>query len=556
MIFTGELLDRANLGLGYLVWIHPRYAHPVLMDMQHNPGRLGLRLMKNLLQNLDDELHRGVIVVKQDALVEPRLLGLGLLLGAALGDCATAQVVTTDSVAIATTRPKLPAEQRLHFLSTSVSALSLLHPIKIETRSHRHKILFDERWSRAKLKDIRGAMASIEHTSGEVEIAVVDSIRKIPCDEWNALLAPDDTPFLDWDWLSAMEESKSASRKTGWAPQHLVLRTGGDRRVVGACPLYLKSHSMGEFVFDHGWADAAERAGLRYFPKLLVGVPFTPHTGRRFLAAADVDRDMIIRAIGTALARLCEENKISSVHVNFCTDKEAAVLRELGYLERLGYQYHWINDGFASFDDYLGQLKSKRRYAIRHERGALDQQGVQIRALVGDEIPDAMFGTLYKIYLTTIQKLYWGRQYLTRDFFELLCSRFKRHLCFVGAWRGEELVGGTINLQKAGVFYGRYWGCFEELRYLHFNVCYYAAIEHCIASGIERFEPGAGGEYKWLRGFNPAPTRSMHFISHGGLRKAIANFLVRERQEVENWIAEGREHGQLKAPPPSNVEPE
>jgi predicted N-acyltransferase len=390
----------------------------------------------------------------------------------------------------------------------------------------------------------------------EIDIAVVEGIHKIPRDDWNALLAPDETPFVDWDWLSAMEESKSASRKTGWAPHHLVLRTSADRRLIGACPMYLKSHSMGEFVFDHGWADAAERAGLRYFPKLLVGIPFTPHTGRRFLVAPDFDRRTIVAAMGEALARLCEENQISSVHVNFCADDEAAVLRDLGYLERFGYQYHWMNDGFATFDDYLSQLKSKRRYAVRHERGSLSEQGVVVRALVDDEIPDAMFGALYKIYLSTIKKLYWGRQYLTHDFFDLLRNRFKRHLCFVGAWRGADLIAGTINLQKAGVFYGRYWGCFEELRFLHFNVCYYAAIEHCIVNGIRRFEPGAGGEYKWLRGFNPALTRSMHFIGHAGLRKAIANFLVRERREVENWITEGRERGQLKAPPPSNVEPE
>ncbi|MGH7001956.1 MAG: GNAT family N-acetyltransferase, partial [Stellaceae bacterium] len=342
----------------------------------------------------------------------------------------------------------------------------------------------------------------------------------------------------------------------GWAPYHLAARLKGSRRIIAACPLYLKSHSMGEFVFDHGWADAAERAGLQYFPKLLVGVPFTPHTGRRFLVAPDIDRASMVRALGQALAGLCTDNQLSSVHVNFCADDEAAALKELGFLERLGYQYHWRNAGFSSFDDYLNQLKSKRRYAVRHERAALRAQGVAVRALVDGEIPDAMFGEIYQIYLSTIQKLYWGRQYLTREFFDLVRDHFKRHLCFIGAWRGGELVAGTINWQKAGVFYGRYGGSFAELRYLHFNVCYYAAIEHCIASGLQRFEPGAGGEYKWLRGFNPALTRSLHFVAHGGLRKAIANFLARERREVEHWIAEGHERGQLKAPPPSNAEPE
>jgi predicted N-acyltransferase len=393
-------------------------------------------------------------------------------------------------------------------------------------------------------------------TGGEVEIAVVERIRDIPRDDWNALLDPNDSPFVEWEWLYAMEESKSAARNTGWAPFHLVMRQLPGPRIVGACPLYLKSHSMGEFVFDHGWADAADRAGIRYFPKLLVGVPFTPHTGRRFLSARDVDRASMLRVLGNALTKLCADNKLSSVHVNFCADDEAAVLKELGYLERLGYQYHWRNAGFHTFDDYLGQLKSKRRYAVRHERGALESQGVEIRIHTGEEISDAMFGAMFKIYVSTVKKLYWGRQYLTRDFFNLLRENFKRHLCFVCAYREDELIAGTINLQKAGVFYGRYWGCFEDLRYLHFNVCYYAAIEHCIGNHMHRFEPGAGGEYKWLRGFDPAFTRSMHFVTHPGLRKAIASFLSRERREVEAWIAEGHDRSQLKAPPPSNVESE
>jgi uncharacterized protein len=399
-------------------------------------------------------------------------------------------------------------------------------------------------------------MASTDRHKGEFELSMVERIGAIAREDWNALVAHDDSPFVDWDWLHAMEESKSAVRKTGWAPYHLVLRAGTTRRIVAACPLYLKSHSMGEFVFDHGWADAAERAGIRYFPKLMVGVPFTPHTGRRLLTAPGSDRPALVRAIGEALVKLCTDNDISSVHVNFCTPEEAAELRRAGFLERLGYQYHWLNDGFGNFDDYLSNLKSKRRYAVRHERAALREQGVEVRALVDGEIPDAMFGLLFKIYQSTIKKLYWGRQYLTRDFFDLIRDNFKRHLCFVGAWRAGELIAGTINLEKAGVFYGRYWGTFEELRYLHFNVCYYAAIEHCIAHGIQRFEPGAGGEYKWLRGFNPALTRSMHFVAHEGLRRAIDNFLTRERREVEHWITQGREQGQLKAPPPSNVETE
>jgi predicted N-acyltransferase len=409
-----------------------------------------------------------------------------------------------------------------------------------------------------RLSSKRGAllMAATNEPAVRLELAVVERMRDIARDEWNALLAPDDSPFLEWEWLCAMEESKSAARKTGWAPYHFIVRATPANRIVAACPMYLKSHSMGEFIFDHGWADAAGRAGIDYFPKLLIGVPFTPHTGRRFLVSPDFDRASMITMLGRALTGLCKDNGLSSVHVNFCAPDEAEMLRGIGYLERLGYQYHWRNGGFQTFDDYLGQLKSKRRYAVRHERAALSDQEVSIRVHCGDEIGDAMFGPMFKIYLSTIQKLYWGRQYLTREFFELLRANCRRHLRFVCAYRRSELIAGTINFEKAGVFYGRYWGCFQELPFLHFNVCYYAAIEHCIQRGVGRFEPGAGGEYKWLRGFNPALTRSMHFIAHPALRKAIGNFLARERREVEAWIAEGSDRSQLKPISPSNQESE
>ena len=391
---------------------------------------------------------------------------------------------------------------------------------------------------------------------GEAEVAVYERIRDVPRDDWNALLAPDDSPFLDWDWLWAMEESKSAARTTGWSPFHLIVRIGPERKIAAACPLYLKSHSQGEFVFDHGWADAAERAGISYFPKLLVGVPFTPHTGRRFLVASDYDRTRMVQVLGRALLQLCSDNKLSSVHVNFCAPEKAAALAEVGFAERLGYQYHWINAGFATFDDYLNRLKHKRRTAVRHERAAMDEQGVHIRVMAGEEIPDKTFAEMYRIYSSTIEKLYWGRQYLTPDFFDLIRKTFKRNMVFIGAYSGRELIAGAVNLAKANVMYGRYWGCFREVRFLHFNVCYYAGIEHSILHGIQRYEPGAGGEYKWLRGFDPALTRSIHYVSNPDLKRAIAGFLKRERHEVERWIVAGKERSQLKPPPPSDQESE
>lgn len=398
------------------------------------------------------------------------------------------------------------------------------------------------------------AMEKRNREASTIEVALVEGIDRIPREEWNALLREGDSPFVDWDWLFALEHSKSAVRARGWAPCHLVIRGGKADKLVAACPVYLKSHSHGEFVFDHGWADAAERAGIDYYPKLLVGVPFTPHSGRRFLTASDRGRPRMIAALGNALTRLCTDNGLSSAHVNFCLPDEAAALSQLGFLERLGYQYHWRNAGFAVFDDYLAALKSKRRYAVRHERAALTAQNVTIKIFTGEDIPDAIFSAMFDLYLSTIDKLYWGRQYLTAEFFTHMRERFKRYVCLVCAYRGRKLIAGTFNLQKSGVLYGRYWGSFEDLKYLHFNVCYYAAIEHCIDNRIERFEPGAGGDYKWLRGFDPALTRSVHFIAHAGLRRAIAGFLSRERREVEAWIAEGHEHSQLKSLPPSDVE--
>jgi len=386
------------------------------------------------------------------------------------------------------------------------------------------------------------------------EAAIVGAIESIKRQEWNSLLSQDDSPFVEWDWLQALEASGSAAPRTGWTPYHIVVRASPRKKIIAACPLYLKIHSMGEFVFDHAWAEAAGGAGIRYYPKLLVGIPFTPHTGRRILTAPCSDRPRLIRLIGRALAAFCAENRLSSVHVNFCTAEESSELSHEGFVERVGYQYHWSNLGFASFDDYLARLRHKRRSAVRRERSALAAQRVTIRVMVGEQVPDRMFAAMFRIYLSTVEKLYWGRQYLTPEFFDLLRRNFKRYICFVAAFSGRRLIAGAVNLEKSGALYGRYWGCFRELPYLHFNVCYYAGIEHCIERGLERFEPGAGGEYKWLRGFDPVITRSAHFIADPRLRRAIAGFLTRERREVESWVAAGNLRSQLKAPPPADLE--
>ena len=365
-------------------------------------------------------------------------------------------------------------------------------------------------------------------------------------EQWDALVGTE-SPFLEWGWLASLEESRCVGGQTGWSPQHLALYRGEE--LVAACPLYVKTNSEGEFVFDYSWANAAYRGGIEYYPKMLVGVPFTPATGIRFLVSPELDRRGIIRAMGKALRDLCDEHEISSVHVNFCHEDEAEALAEVGFLERAGIQYKWRNHGYGTFEDYLGALRHKRRKEIRRERRILGEQGIEIEALRGDAIPEDLYARMYRIYLTTVDKFSWGRRYLNEEFFALLRERFAKNLCFLVARREEEIVAGTFNVEKSDVLYGRYWGTFEELRYLHFNVCYYATIEYCIANGVQRFEPGAGGEFKWLRGFDAEATRSMHYLRDPRLAEAVERFLEAERAETSRTIDVMGEQSALKGRP-------
>ncbi|MFN8642358.1 MAG: GNAT family N-acetyltransferase [Candidatus Binatia bacterium] len=367
-----------------------------------------------------------------------------------------------------------------------------------------------------------------------IEIALVRRIADVDRDQWDALVGADGSPFLEWDWLDALEQSGCVSAATGWAPHHVTVREDG--HLVAAAPTYLKGHSQGEFVFDHTWAEAAERAGLSYYPKLLVAVPLTPATGRRILTHPGRPRAPLLRAVAAALRDLCLRNAISSVHVNFCADDEVAPLRDAGFLHRQGVQYHWRNHDYASFDDYLARMRSKRRIEVRRELRLVAEQGVTVTPLEGPNIDDELFEPMFRLYRSTIEKLYWGRQYLNAAFFDQLRRRWKRNLCFVAARRGDALIAGAINVQKAGVLYGRYWGCFEEVRHLHFVVCYYAGVQHCITRALQRFEPGAGGEYKHWRGFDAAVTHSLHFVAHEGLAHAVADFLARERAHIADVV--------------------
>jgi len=361
---------------------------------------------------------------------------------------------------------------------------------------------------------------------------VLGGLGDVTRDAWDRLVATG-SPFVEWSWLATLEDSGAASEARGWRPHHFALWEG--TRLIGACPAYVKSHSDGEFVFDHGWAAGAARGGIAYYPKLLVAVPFTPVTGERFLAA-DTDRPGATEALAAALEDTCRRERLSSVHVNFCRPQDAEALVARGWLRRSGYQYHWTNAGFRSFDEYLASLRSKRRNQVRRERRELTAQGVEITVYAGGDIPDALFPRMFELYRRTVAELPWGRQYLDRRFFTLARDRLRDRLCFVVARQGGQIIAGTFNVEKGDTLYGRYWGTLRSLRHLHFNVCYYAAIEYAIARGLARFEPGAGGDFKHLRGFDPRPTESVHFIRDSRLRAAIADFLAHERPAVAREI--------------------
>jgi predicted N-acyltransferase len=380
----------------------------------------------------------------------------------------------------------------------------------------------------------------------DVTVRIVRKIAEVAREEWERLAAGC-SPFLRWDWLDAFEQTGCVSDDTGWLPHHLLVERGG--ALVAACPMYLKLHSMGEFVFDWEWADAARRIGIQYYPKMLVGVPFTPATGHRFLTAAGEDRRALVELMGRALAKIAVENKISSVHVNFCLADEREALESVGFVARSGIQYHWQNRGFLSFDDYLASFRSDRRNKVKRERREVAQRGIAIRAVEGAELTPAHLRDMFRLYKLHIDRLYYGRQYLTEEFFTEIQRRFAAHTCLMLALRDGKIIAGTFNIRDDQVMYGRYWGALEDVPFLHFNVCYYSAIEHAIGRGLKRFEAGAGGSFKQLRGLEPEHTTSVHFIVNGRFRQAVERFLAQEREMIREKREMMLQHSQLKSEP-------
>ncbi|HEX2256748.1 MAG TPA: GNAT family N-acetyltransferase [Afifellaceae bacterium] len=337
-------------------------------------------------------------------------------------------------------------------------------------------------------------------------------------------------PFISWDFLQALEESGCVSARTGWLPRHLVLEE--DEAVVAAAPCYLKSHSRGEYVFDYGWAEAFEYAGGRYYPKLQVAVPFTPVPGRRLLTPPGPDAGDRRRLLAAALAELCRRQKASSVHLTFISDAESRLLGEMGLLERTDRQFHWLDRGYGTFDGFLAALASRKRKAIRKERREAVAAGIEIEWLTGSAITEGHWDAFFAFYIDTGSRK-WGQPYLNRRFFSLLGERMGDVVALVMARRGGRPVAGALNLIGSDTLYGRYWGCTEDHPYLHFEVCYYQAIEFALAHGLARVEAGAQGAHKLARGYEPVITRSAHFIADPRLRRAVADYLDEERRHVE-----------------------
>jgi predicted N-acyltransferase len=369
----------------------------------------------------------------------------------------------------------------------------------------------------------------------ELRVRVFPAITDIAASAWDrcAGVGTSANPFTRHAFLAALEVSKSATARTGWQPQHLVVETA-DGEIIGVAPCYLKNHSRGEYVFDRGWADAYERAGGSYYPKVQVSVPFTPATGRRLIAAPG--GEMVPAALARGLLELCKLREASSVHITFMMQEEWRALGQCGFLLRNDQQFHWHNAPFANFDEFLGALASRKRKIIRRERrDAL--AGIEVVWLTGSDLTEAVWDAFFAFYTETGSRK-WGRPYLTREFFSRIGETMADATVLIMAKRCGRYIAGAINFVGADTLFGRHWGAIEHHPFLHFEICYYQAIDYAIAHKLARVEAGAQGEHKLARGYLPATTYSAHYIADRGFRRAIDDYLARERAYVE---AAGRE---------------
>lgn len=384
----------------------------------------------------------------------------------------------------------------------------------------------------------------VEQLKPRYSVAWINKIAEVPQSIWDALALPLTTPFLEWNWLNNLETSGSATAKTGWLPNHLTLWR--DRTLIAAAPLYLKGHSYGEFVFDHQWADLAQRIGVEYYPKMLGMSPFTPAEGYRFLIAPGEDEDEITAIMVHEIDAFCSKHRISGCHFLYVDPQWRPVLERCGFTAWLHHSYIWQNLSFQTFDDYLAVFNANQRRNIKRERKAVEKAGLRLQPLCGEEIPKSLFGLMYEFYADTCDKFgWWGSKYLTKRFFEQLHDNYRDRVLFFAAYNEHnqhQPMGMSFCLFKGNRMYGRYWGSFQEIDCLHFNACYYAPIEWAITNGIQIFDPGAGGRHKKRRGFPAMPNYSLHRFYNNRLRQILCSYIAEvnelEQEEIEAINAE------------------
>lgn len=376
-------------------------------------------------------------------------------------------------------------------------------------------------------------------TDDTIEIAMLGSLSEVAQADWDACACPEaadggrpDDPFTTWRFLRALEESGSVGAGSGWQPRYLVARQNG--QLIACTPMYAKSHSQGEYIFDHNWAHAYERAGGRYYPKLQIAVPFTPATGRRFLTRPGFEETGMAALVQGAV-ELTANNSLSSLHVTFCTPAEAETGEALGLMRRVTQQYHWENDSYADFDGFLASLSSRKRKMIRKERERANGFGGEIVLLTGDQIAPWHWEYFWRFYQDTGARK-WGTPYLTRRFFDIAHETLRNDMLLVLALRDGVPVAGALNFIGRQTLFGRYWGCLEDHPCLHFELCYYRAMDFAMAQGMARVEAGAQGEHKLARGYLPVPIHSLHWMREPGFANAVANYLAAERRAVEEDI--------------------
>ncbi len=383
-------------------------------------------------------------------------------------------------------------------------------------------------------------------TGSEAVVKVAGGMAEIAAADWDRCANPPGLaydPFISYAFLKALEDAETVGRRAGWVPQHLVLEQEG--RVTGVMPLYVKGHSKGEYIFDYGWADAYERAGGSYYPKLQCAVPFSPVPGRRLLVgegegAAERERMLLAAAIEVA-----KRGGLSSLHITFCNEGEWTRAGEAGFLQRTDKQFHWHNQGYATFDDFLATLASRKRKAIRKERAQAIESGIVIERITGADITEAHWDAFFQFYMDTGSRK-WGRPYLNRKFFSLLGETMADKCLLIMARRDDAYVAGALNMIGGDCLYGRYWGTTEHQPFLHFEICYYQAIEFAIETRLARVEAGAQGEHKLARGYLPTPTYSVHWIADAGFRKAVSRYLDDERRYMEREREALAEYGPYK----------